>query len=136
LFSRAEIKETAIEILPSGEQSSSIIIEVPGAEGAAVGRTKIELIFEAKTPREVISGIKQMIKDAIAKVISELGDRVDALTFNRRINLELKRINRETGVDMKSIRHQFNTERRDHYFVRRDESPEYSGSERPACRSA
>jgi hypothetical protein len=129
-FSKANISDVGIENLPSGEQRSTILVDVPAKDASEiVGKTKIELIFEKQTPREIISALTQMVKDAISKVIAQLGDTLDMLSFNRAVNLEIKRISRETGVDIKLIRQQFNAERRDLHFVRKDPFSEYLSSE-------
>ncbi len=119
-FAKASIRDLDIDILPNGEQRGTLLVEVPAQDASEVGKTRIELIFEKGTPREIISGIKEMVKQAIAKIIRQLGDSFDMLTFNRAINLEIKQISRETGIDIKLIRQQFNAERRDLHFVRKD----------------
>jgi hypothetical protein len=121
-FTKASVRDFDIEVLPTGEQRATLLVEVPAQDATEVGKTKIELIFEKGTPREIISGIKELVKEAITKVIRQLGDTFDMLTFNRAINLEIKRISRETGIDIKLIRQQFNAERRDLHFVRKDPS--------------
>jgi len=130
-FSKAKIQDSGVEVLPTGEQRSTILIDVPALDNSeVVGKTRIELIFEKQTPREIISGLTQMVREAISKVIAQLGEKLDMLTFNRAVNLEIKRISRETGIDIKIIRHQFNTERRDLHFVRKDRP---CGSSSPEC---
>jgi hypothetical protein len=130
-FSKAEIRDGGVEVLPTGEQRSTILVDVPATENAQItGKTKIELIFEKQTPKEIISGLTQMIRDAIAKVIRQLGEKLDMLTFNRAVNLEIKRISRETGIEIKIIRQQFNAESRDLHFVRKDQP---FGDPSPEC---
>ncbi len=128
-FSKAVVRDVGVETLPTGETRSTISVEVPARGTPEVGKTKIELLFEKNTPREIISGITQMVKDAIARVITKLGDTIDMIAFNRAINLEIKRISRETGVELKLLRQQFNAERHDLHFVRKDPLIGRPGSE-------
>jgi hypothetical protein len=128
-FAKTVVRDVGIETLPTGETRSTISVEVPAKGTSEVGKTKIEMLFDKNTPREIVSGITRMVKDAIARVITKLGDTIDMITFNREINLEIKRISRETGVELKVLRQQFNSERHDLHFVRKDPLIEQPGSE-------
>lgn len=117
-FSRAEIKVSEIETLPVGTQRSVITVEVPTVEsGVARGRATVELRFRNSTPREVITIITNRIRQAIKNLLDEMGDKYDVIMFNRRLNSEIKRISKETGVDVDVIRHQFAEEQGDLYFA-------------------
>jgi hypothetical protein len=126
-FSRAEIKVSEVETLPVGTQRSVITVEVPTIEsGASRARATVELRFGKSTPREVIRIVTERIKQAIKNLLDEMGDKYDVIMFNRRLNLEIKRINKETGVDVDIIRHQFSEEMGDLYFSRRDQRGEFN----------
>lgn len=128
-FSRAEIKISEVETLPIGTQRSVITVEVPTIEsGTLRARATVELRFGKSTPREVIRIVTERIKQAIKNLLDEMGDKYDVIMFNRRLNLEIKRINKETGVDVDIIRHQFSEEMGDLYFSRRDQRGEFSES--------
>lgn len=128
-FSRAEIKVSEIETLPVGTQRSVITVEVPTVEaGAARGRATVELRFRNSTPREVITIITNRIRQAIKNLLDEMGDKYDVIMFNRRLNSEIKRISKETGVDVDVIRHQFAEEQGDLYFARGGASGESNES--------
>jgi hypothetical protein len=128
-FSKTVVREVGVETLPTGEKQSTIFVEVPAKGTPETGKTKIDLVFEKNTPLEIIAGITRMIRDAIVRVIRTLGNTLDMITFNRAINLEIKRISRETGVEIKVLRQQFNAERHDLHFVRKDPLIGQSGSE-------
>ena len=121
-FSRSEIKVSDVEVLPNGTQRSVLTIEVPSAEAGVRGsKITAELNFSKTTPRNIISIILRRVLEAIKRLTDQLGDNFDMLVFNYRLNREIKRISRETGVDFTIIRQQVDEGQADLYFVQRIE---------------
>ena len=117
-FGRAKVEVTDIVETESGFQRS-IQIEAPreGAEGA--GRSTIDVEFSRSTPRRVIETITSRIREAVHRIIAEVGGRIDSIRFNMRLNAEAKKISAETGVDLKIVRQRFADETGDIYFASR-----------------
>jgi hypothetical protein len=126
-FSKTKITIGEIQELPT-ELRQSMHVEVPSATGQEAAHTTIEVAFEKGTPRSVIGTIFDAIASAVKTIVSELGEHVDMVVFNLKLNAAMKRISVETGVDIRLIRQQFKHGQKDIYFGELREQHERIGA--------
>jgi hypothetical protein len=120
--SASEVVETA-----HGPQGT-IRIDVPAATGGQGGTATVRLQFRQGASRRVIDAVMRRVSEVLTRLFRELGNTVDALTFNFRLNAELKAISREFGVDIR-VDHEFRAGASDLYFAHAPEQRAPNDSE-------
>jgi hypothetical protein len=123
-FSKAKVEVNSNIIVENNIQRSSISIEIPAADAGAPGRSTLELGFRKSTPREVVTAATHRVADSIRSFIKGIRNDIQALTFNLRLNSEVKRVSREMDIDINVIKHSFDTGKGDLYFARREDMDE------------
>ena len=129
-FSKAKVIESDIEVLSDGAQLKKIEIEVPlFGDASSSAKTTSYLKFSKSTPREIIELFVARVKQLIEKLKTDFTGKIDAWQYNRRLNLEIKRIANETGVDMRDFKLTFDKERGDAFFGKLEEPGVYFSNE-------
>jgi hypothetical protein len=123
-FSSAEVKVNPEIVVQNNIQRSSISVEIPAADAGAPGRSTIELGFRKSTPREAVTAATHRVADSVRTFIRGIRNELQALSFNLRLNSEVKRVSREMDIDINLIRHSFDTGKGDLYFARREDMDE------------
>jgi len=121
-YSKAKVGQPKIERLGTGQFEGTIEIEAPSLNGSdTVGRIGVRLRFAERAPRGAVNSFFQRLVEFIETLLRDAKYRLNSMRFNFRLNQEIKRISRETGVDVEVIRHQFNSSYGDLFFVRTEE---------------
>jgi hypothetical protein len=132
-FSKAEVKVNPEIVVENGIQHSSISVEIPAADAGTPGRSTIQLGFRKSTPREVVNAATNKVANSVRDFIKGIRSEFQALSFNFRLNSEVKRVAREMAVDIDVIKHSFNSGKGDLYFARREDMDEPPTFDSTAC---
>lgn len=132
-FSRAEVNVNPEVVVENGIQRSSITVEIPAADAGAPGRSTIDLGFRKSTPREVVKAGTNKVANSIKDFVKGIRNEFQALSFNLRLNAEVKRVAREMDIDIEIIRHSFDSGKGDLYFARREDMDEPPKFDSAAC---
>jgi len=132
-FSKAEVTVNPEVVVENGIQRSSISVEIPAADAGAPGRSTIHLGFRKSTPREVVNAATNKVAGSVRDFIKGIRNEFQALSFNLRLNSEVKRVAREMDIDIDVIKHSFNSGKGDLYFARREDMDEPPTLDSAAC---
>jgi hypothetical protein len=135
-FSKAEVRVNPEVVVKNGLQHSSISVEVPTADAGPAGRSTIELGFRQSTPREVVNAATQRVANSVRNFVRGIRNQFQALSFNLKLNSEIKSVSGEMDIDIKLIRHSFDSGKGDLYFVKKEERDEPPASDTTACQTA
>jgi hypothetical protein len=123
-YSKAEVTIHPEIVVENNIQLSSISIEIPAADAGTPGRAEIELGFRKSTPREAVHAATHRVAGSVRNFIRGIRSDIHALTFNFRLNSEVKKVSREMDIDIDVIKHRFSTGKGDLYFARREDMDE------------
>lgn len=135
-YARAEVKVNSDVVVKDGLQRSSISVEIPAADAGPAGKSTVELGFRKSTPRGVVNTATQRIATSVRSFVRGIRNQIHALSFNLKLNGEIKRVSREMDIDIKLIRHSFASGKGDFYLVRREDCDEPPAPGISACKSA